>query len=217
MFAPEFDGLDRDEIRRWYNGYSWLGTERLYNPFDVLLLFDDRKFNPYWFRIGSPRFLFETLKAKSVSSLELEGCLADESLVSKFEIEDISADALLFQTGYLTITDEIRRGHRTFYRLDCPNQEVRLSLNDELLAHLSPRNRVPLEEGEILHTLLEATSEALRKHSRPIWPVFPISGTRPATSPAMKPGMPVCCICVSALLEWMCGQNRPQVVAVRTR
>ncbi len=114
VFAPELDGLDRDEIRRWYNGFSWLGTERPYNPFDVLLLFGDRKFNPYWFETGSPRFLFETLKAKSVSPLEIEGCLADESLVSKFEIEDISADALLFQTGYLTITDEIRRGHRTF-------------------------------------------------------------------------------------------------------
>ena len=26
VFAPEFPGLDRDEIRRWYNGYSWRGA-----------------------------------------------------------------------------------------------------------------------------------------------------------------------------------------------
>ncbi len=25
VFAPEFDGLDRDKIRTWYNGYHWLG------------------------------------------------------------------------------------------------------------------------------------------------------------------------------------------------
>jgi hypothetical protein len=25
VFAPELPGLDRDEIRRWYNGYNWLG------------------------------------------------------------------------------------------------------------------------------------------------------------------------------------------------
>ncbi len=28
VFAPELSGLDRDEIRRWYNGYSWRGEER---------------------------------------------------------------------------------------------------------------------------------------------------------------------------------------------
>ena len=39
VFAPELPGLDRNEIRRWYNGYSWLGDKRMYNPFDILLLF----------------------------------------------------------------------------------------------------------------------------------------------------------------------------------
>ena len=38
VFAPELSGLDRDEIRRWYNGYDWLGGEKVYNPFDILLL-----------------------------------------------------------------------------------------------------------------------------------------------------------------------------------
>ena len=156
VFAAELAGLDREAIRTWYNGYNWLGTERVYNPFDVLLLLRNRKFKPYWFETGSPRFLFETLKAKSVSPLDLEGCLADEALVSKFEIEDLSAEALLFQTGYLTITDERQQAHRTLYRLDSPNQEVRLSLNDELLAYLSPQNRVPADEGAALRDRLEA-------------------------------------------------------------
>ncbi len=156
VFAQELDGLDRHEIRRWYNGYSWGGKIRMYNPFDVLLLFDNRTFKPYWFQTGSPSFLFDTLKSKSVSPLELEGCLADESLVSKFEVEEISVDALMFQTGYLTIAEEIRKGHRTFFRLDYPNLEVKLSLNDQLLAHFDERDRVPLEEGRSLRTLLEA-------------------------------------------------------------
>jgi len=156
VFAPELEGLDREEIRTWYNGYSWRGETRLYNPVDVLLLFNDREFHPYWFETGSPRFLFEALKTKSVSLRELEGMMADRSLVAKFDVEEISAEALLFQTGYLTITDEIRRGHRTFYRLDYPNQEVRLSLNDHLLAALNPQDRVPLDEGESLQALLEA-------------------------------------------------------------
>ncbi|CAI8014649.1 Uncharacterized protein in vnfD 5'region [Geodia barretti] len=48
VFAPELAGLDREEIRRWYNGYNWRGDENVYNPFDVLLLFSKREFGPYW-------------------------------------------------------------------------------------------------------------------------------------------------------------------------
>ena len=39
VFAPELPGLDREQIRDWYNGYSWRGDEKVYNPFDILLLF----------------------------------------------------------------------------------------------------------------------------------------------------------------------------------
>ena len=49
VFAPELPGLDRDEIRHWYNGYGWLGEEeeKVYNPFDILLLFDSRRFGAW--------------------------------------------------------------------------------------------------------------------------------------------------------------------------
>jgi len=160
VFAPELENLDRDAIRTWYNGYNWRGSDRLYNPFDVLLLLRNRKFRPYWFETGSPTFLFDTLKAKSVSPMDLEGRLADEALVAKFDVDDISAEALLFQTGYLTIVDEQQEGHRTSYRLDYPNQEVKLSLNDHLLAALNPQDQVPLDEGETLRTRLEANDFA---------------------------------------------------------
>ncbi len=155
VFAPELDGLDRDAIRHWYNGYSWRGGERLYNPFDVLLLLDKREFRPYWFETGSPRFLFETLKARSVGPMELEGCLADESLVSTFEIDAIDVKALLFQTGYLTITDEQSDGFDTLYKLDYPNQEVRISLNRGLLQHLGKAVTEAVGQGRDLCTRLE--------------------------------------------------------------
>ncbi|MDE0125890.1 MAG: AAA family ATPase, partial [Bryobacterales bacterium] len=61
VFAPEFEGLDRERVREWYSGYSWGGAERVYNPFDVLLLLADREFGPWWFETGTPRFLVETL------------------------------------------------------------------------------------------------------------------------------------------------------------
>jgi hypothetical protein len=60
VFAPELPGLDREQIRSWYNGYNW-GGQGVYNPFDVLLLFRNRQFRPYWFETGTPTFLTRLL------------------------------------------------------------------------------------------------------------------------------------------------------------
>ena len=156
VFGPELAGLDRDEIRTWYNGYHWRGGERVYNPWDVLLLFDSREFRPWWFETGSASFLFRLLMERSVSPMELEGRLADTSLVSKFDVGDIDIEALLFQTGYLTIAGEERDGFDTLYRLDYPNLEVRISLNRGLLSWLGQKGAEPLERGRALCGLLES-------------------------------------------------------------
>ena len=44
VFSPELQGLDRERIRGWYSGYSWGCEEKVYNPFDVLLLLADLQF-----------------------------------------------------------------------------------------------------------------------------------------------------------------------------
>ena len=76
VFAPELPGLDRDRIRHWYNGYGWRGEEKVYNPFDILLLFRQREFKAHWFETGTPRFLIDTLLGRGVASPELDGMAA---------------------------------------------------------------------------------------------------------------------------------------------
>ena len=136
VFAPELPGLDRDQIRDWYNGYSWRGDEQVYNPFDILLLFDSREFKAYWFETGTPKFLVETLFKRRVSSLTLGELIGSDELLSTFDVDDIATEALLFQTGYLTITDEEDLGGKLLYRLGYPNREVRQSFNESLLRYL---------------------------------------------------------------------------------
>ena len=63
---------------------------------------------------------------------------AGETLLSSFDVEHISMEALLFQTGYLTITGEETRNGRPHYRLGYPNLEVRRSLGEVLLEALLP-------------------------------------------------------------------------------
>ena len=69
VFAAELEGLDREQIREWYNGYSWLG-EGVYNPFDVLQLFYRREFKNYWFETGTPTFLIELIRTQSPQSCQ---------------------------------------------------------------------------------------------------------------------------------------------------
>ena len=142
MFGPELPGLDRDRVRDWYNGYSWRGEERVYNPFDILLLFDTRRFAAHWFETGTPSFLLETLLRRGIPSPELDGMFADDALLSTFDVDEIGTEALLFQTGYLTV-GEVDEGDEDLdgivqYRLCYPNREVRQSLNRSLLRALAP-------------------------------------------------------------------------------
>ena len=135
VFGPELPGLDRDAIRDWYNGYRWLGEE-VYNPFDVLLLFRRREFGAYWFETGTPKFLLDTLFRRRVSSVELGRMVGSSDLLSAFDVDDMATEALLFQTGYLTITGETDLAGNRFYQLGYPNREVRQSLNESLLRYL---------------------------------------------------------------------------------
>ncbi|MBV2264680.1 MAG: ATP-binding protein [Thauera sp.] len=155
VFAPELPGLDREEIRAWYNGYNWTGTS-VYNPFDLLLLFQKRQFRPYWFETGTPTFLVDLLTARGAWLPGLEQVIATESLLSAFEVGDISTEALMFQAGYLTIDSVQRIGAQPRYRLRYPNLEVRASLNEALLGrYVADAGRAAANTGQ-LHDLLLA-------------------------------------------------------------
>ncbi len=156
VFAPELSGLKRKTIRKWYNGYSWheLGEEKVYNPFDVLLLFEERKFKPHWYRTGTPGFLHRLMAEGGFSTVGLEQLEMHEEELSTFEVEKIRLNALLFQCGYLTIRDSYERGNNTYYVLGYPNLEVRQSLNRELLGTVSGDLSGALTAGDQLSRLL---------------------------------------------------------------
>ena len=164
VFAPEIEDLDREEVREWYNGYNWLGEENVYNPFDILLLFRRREFRAWWFETGTPTFLVETLLRRGVNTFALDGMIAHESLLESFDVDKIAPEALLFQTGYLTIKESSYRIGRIRYRLGYPNLEVRQSLNEILLDRLAgdaagPKNRDRLHDHLLAHDLAGVEAE----------------------------------------------------------
>jgi hypothetical protein len=159
VFAPELAGLDRERIRRWYNGYNWTG-EAVYNPFDVLLLFQERQFRPWWFETGTPTFLIDLLTERQTWLPALGQLETDAALLSAFDVDRIATEALLFQTGYLTIDLEEEISGSYFYRLRYPNHEVYQSLNIALLAAWTPANQADVQHRKSLYRLLLANDFA---------------------------------------------------------
>ena len=153
-------------MRDWYNGYSWRGAEKVYNPFDVLLLLRRREFEAHWFETGTPAFLVDMLFERRVSSVSLGDMVSTGELLSAFDVggraaaEHIGTEALLFQTGYLTITGEERLGGKALFRLGYPNREVRQSLNEHLLRHLVQDAAQQTANSIRLARLLEAHDRA---------------------------------------------------------
>ena len=155
VFAPELPGLDRDRIRAWYNGYNWRGAENVYNPWAILHLFRSREFKAHWFETATPRFLVDTLIGRGFPAPDLERLHADDDLLSAFDVGSEGTEALLFQTGYLTIVAEEELDGYVEYRLGYPNREVRRGLNRGLLDALAPRWR-SAGSGPALRRLLAA-------------------------------------------------------------
>ncbi len=159
-FAPELEGLDLEAIRRWYNGYSWGGPEKVYNPWAILSLFESREFEPHWSITGMPSYLYRVMMQRQLTPLDVSGLKVPKGFVTTFDVKRISAEALLFQSGYLTITGEERTELDSFYELDYPNLEVRASLNAGYLEHLFGAGREPPAAARELAGLLGAADFA---------------------------------------------------------
>jgi len=173
VFAPELEGLDRAQIRAWYNGYNWLG-EAVYNPFDVLLLLDAREFRPWWFETGTPTFLVDVLTERGFYTPRLSHLRADEALLSAFDVDHLAPEALLWQTGYLTFTGSRQIGARWEYSLGYPNLEVEAALNDSLVKALIGQPGQASELASRLYDVLVAGDfAALRQHIVSLFAAIP--------------------------------------------
>lgn len=131
----EDGNIDKQELKTWYNGYNFAGTEeqKVYNPFDILLFFSKGyEYRAYWFETATPTFLVKLLQSKHYFIPNLEKVTVSDNQLSSFDIDNIPLLTLLFQTGYLTIKKAVKRGQQLAYELSYPNYEVKHSLNDVL-------------------------------------------------------------------------------------
>ena len=144
------------EIRDWYNGYRFSKEQTsVYNPFSTLNYLDEGETQSYWYATGTPSFLIDQVKKHPQSVIPLKGAEALKSELSDInQLDDIDLVPLMFQTGYLTITDH--REEENSYKLDFPNKEVQEAFFNTLLkdfARVSPL--VVMREAEKLRHHIE--------------------------------------------------------------
>jgi hypothetical protein len=125
--AKKFPDLSRkeflDEVKNWYNGYSWDAINTMYNPFGILLFFDNKDFQSHWFASGTPTFLIKKIEEQNF--FNLENIEADINFLNQYSLDNIELTSLMFQTGYLTIKEKSRYGDLV---LSFPNKEVKTAM-----------------------------------------------------------------------------------------
>lgn len=164
VFKEHLKGVDMTKVKEWYNGYNFLGS-LLYNPFDILqFIRSNFVFRNYWFKTGTPSFLIELIKANQYHIPNLSNIVATESLLERFDIDNLNLETVLYQSGYLTIESmEFDEDEDLIYTLKIPNREVRVSLNEYIIMDLyydNPVNAKPLSKA-LREDNLEAFKSAL--------------------------------------------------------
>jgi len=131
------------ELKKWYNGYRFSEEAvKVYNPFSVLYALEKKKFLNYWYQSGTPTFLVHLIE-KQYGSIELiNQAKIDQDSLGNFEINNIPLIPLLFQTGYLTISNYDKETGN--FALNFPNFEVELSFTKFLVITLTQTSSITL-------------------------------------------------------------------------
>ncbi len=122
----------RAEMKRWYNGFRFAKNvaTTVYNPISVAytLVKKEPTFSATWATTGRPSMLMNYLKREDLLALNYEK--VEEVSGEAFDVAELrhlTAVALLYQSGYLTIKDyDPDVGD---YTLGVPDEEVRRDLS----------------------------------------------------------------------------------------
>ena len=112
-------------LRDYYDGFSFDGDTRLYNPFSIMLCLSKGRLGNYWYTSGSPSFIAKYMKEHRIQNPdEYRHMEVPSDFADTHEIESSKPESFLYQSGYLTI----EKWENDVITLDYPNEEVKKSL-----------------------------------------------------------------------------------------
>ena len=125
---------DKEEIKRWYDGYKIGEIEGIYNPWSILNYLTDRKLMPYWVNTSSNDLIKLVLKNSETVKEKIERLLKDEAIEVKIDLETVIVGiennedniwGLMLGTGYLKVEETVNVSEG-IYKVKLPNYEIKL-------------------------------------------------------------------------------------------
>ena len=124
----------KEEIKRWYDGYVIGNTENIYNPWSILNYLTDRRLQAYWVNTSSNDLIKLILKNSTTVKEKIERLLKDEAIEVPINLETVIVGiennenniwGLLLGTGYLKVVETVDLASGV-YKVKIPNYEIKL-------------------------------------------------------------------------------------------
>ena len=125
---------NKEEIKKWYDGYKIGNIEEIYNPWSVLNYLSKKEVKPYWTNTSSNDLIKLVLKNSSTVKERIQRLLNDEPIEVRIDLETIIVGiennedniwGLMVQTGYLKVNETINKAEG-IYKVKIPNYEIKL-------------------------------------------------------------------------------------------
>ena len=126
----------KEEVKKWYDGYRIGNVEGLYNPWSLLNFLADKKLVPYWVNTSSNDLIKRTIKNSVTVKEKMERLLKGETIEVPINLETIIVGiennedniwGLMLGTGYLKVVEQIDRKK---YKVQLPNYEIKTLFED---------------------------------------------------------------------------------------
>ena len=184
---------EKDEFKRWYNGYLF-GNTVIYNPWSTLSYLKDKNeyFMPYWVNTSENKII-KTILAKGSDGLKksfeelLKGNTIETTIDENIIMADIEANennvwSFLLLSGDLKVVDKIRKEDEIYYEVAIPNVEVKHMYN-KIIKDWASESYVSSEYNEMLKALInfdyEVFEEIFIDYVEKSLSYFDVSGEEP--------------------------------------
>lgn len=135
----EYDLQDKmQEVRTWYDGFTFGSCKGIYNPWSILNYLDTGKLGAYWANTSSNSLVDKVIREGSkdikqnfellMKGKEIEVSIDEQIVYSQLSVKESSIWSLLLAGGYLKVVETrfVERTGRVYYKLALTNKEVRI-------------------------------------------------------------------------------------------
>ncbi len=182
-----------DDIKHWYNGYTFGNQKEIYNPWSIINLIHQKgALQPYWINTSDNILIRDLITRNNLSFNDEMNLLLNSQTIEKhinenitFESLDFDDDmvwSLLLYAGYLTVERQFLEGNMPKGLLRIPNQELAYFYSTAV-SYWFKKNLNIKEYEAMLKSLVSGELEGFKHYFSRITKValstFDISGDEP--------------------------------------